>query len=61
MTFIIKKDIVTRAGAEVVWVEAGEYPFIRFLDDRRVLIDIGKMGDQLLTIVRLTAGKLSNA
>lgn len=59
MTFLIEKDIMTKAGNEVPWVEAGEYQVVRMIDGNRIMIDLGKASYRLLAIVSLRSGVLS--
>jgi len=58
MKFILPKDIITRAGKPVTWVEAGEYPVMRLFDQDRALINIGRTGIKQYTVVNLKLGQL---
>lgn len=60
MQFVINKDIFTRKGKRLVWLERGVYPVVRMFDRTRVMIDCSTINtpSRQITIVDLRQGKL---
>lgn len=61
MKFLVYKDIMTRRGNPVTWVEAGKYDVVRVFDSNRVLIELYTPlnKERQLTLVRMHEGRLS--
>jgi hypothetical protein len=60
MKFELYSDIPTQKNPNSVWVNRGVYPIVRFLDAKRIIIDLGinVSGSRQLTVVRKNKGKI---
>jgi hypothetical protein len=61
MEFTINEDIVSIAGEESTWVAAGTYNVVRYLDKRRLIIDITEAGapNRQIAVVAKNLGTLT--
>lgn len=61
MKFTLDKDIITKVGKPITWVEAGIYDVVRMFDKDRVLVHLSTsiIGKRQLTVIPIYKGTLS--